>query len=196
MKKLLILILFVCISVVLSAQKGFKGCIDSINTRTDTAVDFVYLMEKWKDCVIGKPLPDINFKTVAGKKVSAKGLKGKVVVLNFWFIECHPCIAELPALNKLVNEYKNKEVLFYGITYQPLTTLKRDFFPKYKFDFQIVADATNITDEFAAGYPTTYIVDKNGIIKAAWNGGIEGEQAETQMFLKAKPIIDELLLKN
>jgi peroxiredoxin len=197
MKKILILLLLISITQILSAQKGFKKCIDSVFTHVDsTSGGNFFFSGNWKNCVLGKSMPGIEFKTIAGKNFKMKNLKGKVVVLNFWFIGCEPCIKELPALNKLIQEYKNKEALFFGITYETLMTLKSDFFPKYKFDFAIVPDSKNITEMFAAGYPTTYIIDKNGIVKAAWNGGPIGEEAETEIYLKAKPVIDELLLKN
>ncbi|MEJ0102303.1 MAG: TlpA disulfide reductase family protein [Bacteroidota bacterium] len=196
MKRIFILLMLISGGGILSAQEKFGDCIVSALTNVDSMVnDTIYNSRKWKDCVMEKPIPDISFKTISGKDFDTKKLKGKVVVLNFWFIECQPCIAELPALNKLVKEYNNKDVLFFGITYQSLKSLNADFFPKYKFDFDIVQDAGNITEQFAAGYPTTYIIDKNGIVKAVWNGGFTGKEAEMDIYLKAKPVIDELLNK-
>ena len=42
-------------------------------------------------------------KTIGGKRLTLAELQGKVVVINFWFIGCAPCISEMPALNKLVD---------------------------------------------------------------------------------------------
>jgi thiol-disulfide isomerase/thioredoxin len=50
------------------------------------------------------------------KRIETKDLEGKVIVINLWFTTCHPCIAELPALNKLVKEYKDKNVVFLGLS--------------------------------------------------------------------------------
>jgi len=83
--------------------------------------------------------------------------------------------------------------MFFGITYDNLKTLKSEFLPKYRFDFDIVSDSKSITEMFSAGYPTTYIIDKNGIVKAVWSGGFIGKEAETDIYLKAKPVIDKLL---
>jgi len=139
-------------------------------------------------------MPDFTAKTISGNTITMKELKDKVVVINFWFIDCHPCIAELPALNKLVEDYRDKNVVFLAITYETLKRLNEDFFPKYKFDFTIMPDAKAVTHMFnASGYPTTYIVDKKGIINTAWCGGSINEAAKTEAYLKAKPIIDELL---
>ena len=62
-------------------------------------------------------------------------------MINLWFTSCYPCIAELPALNRLAKEYKDKDVVFIGLSLDSKKMLDRDFFPNYKFDFKIVADA-------------------------------------------------------
>jgi peroxiredoxin len=193
MKRALILIILVSLSTLVSAQEGFQECIKNILTNPDSIKSFENFTEGWKKCVLEKPVPDISFQTISGNKVETKSLRGKVVVLNFWYMTCAPCISELQALNKLVREYKNKDVMFFGITYETVKTLKSEFFSNYKFDFTIVPDAKTITEMFAAGYPTTYIIDKNGIIKDVWNGGATDNTAETAAYWKAKPVIDELL---
>lgn len=57
-----------------------------------------------------------NMRTLDGQKIKAKDLSGKVLVFNFWFINCPPCRAEIPELNRLVDRYKNdKDVMFLGV---------------------------------------------------------------------------------
>src|SRR5438874_11305472 len=52
-------------------------------------------------------------KALDGYKVAPEELAGKVVVFNFWFINCPPCRMEIPELNAIANQYKNdKEVVF------------------------------------------------------------------------------------
>jgi len=194
MKRTLTLLILVLSATFLSAQEGFGDCIMSSLMNVDSTVkDTVYNSRNWKDCVLDKPVPDINLTTITGQKFQLKRMKGKVIVLNFWFTHCIPCIEELPALNKLVKAYRNKDVVFFGITYDNVKTLKSDFLPKYKFDFNIVSDSKSITEQFSAGYPTTYIIDKKGLIRYVWTGAFEEKEAETGVYLKAKPMIEELL---
>ena len=47
-----------------------------------------------------------------GNSYSLGILKGKVVVINFWFVECKPCVIEMPELNEIVEKYKSEEVVF------------------------------------------------------------------------------------
>jgi len=85
----------------------------------------VTMMELQKE-LAGRPDPTIANGTVApnfiakdllGEMVDLNTLKGKVVLLNFWFINCPPCRMEMPDLNELKNEYKDQEVVFIGITF-------------------------------------------------------------------------------
>jgi len=46
------------------------------------------------------------------KTYSLSSLKGKIFVINFWFLECKPCVIEIPELNKIVEKHKSEEVLF------------------------------------------------------------------------------------
>jgi peroxiredoxin len=152
------------------------------------------VMKTWKNCISGKPMPELSLKTVTGEKIETKDLKGKVIVINLWFTTCHPCIAELPALNRLVEEYKNKNVVFLGISTDTKAMLDADFFPKYEFDFKIIADGKDIVKKIGnTGFPTFYIIDTAGKVREAWSGGAIDRTAETAVYLKAKPIIDELL---
>lgn len=195
LKPVLISMLLILAVQVLSAQKGFGDCILKALTNVDSTVgDTSYNSLKWQDCVLNKPAPNIEFTTISGMEVEFKKLRGKIIVLNFWFTACPPCLAEIPALNRLVKEYKNKDVVFFGITYDSYKTLSSKFFPKYKFDFNIVSDVKSITDMFSAGYPTTYIIDKKGIIRFVWTGAAEESEAGIGAYLKAKPVIDELLI--
>ena len=59
----------------------------------------------------GKPLPDFVFKDILGNTYTPEDIKGKVVVINFWFMSCAPCIEEMPELNKIVDVLeKNQQI--------------------------------------------------------------------------------------
>jgi peroxiredoxin len=140
-------------------------------------------------------MPHLLLKTITGEMIDTKDLKGKVVFINLWYTACAPCMAEVPALNLLAQEYSNKDVAFIGITTDTKQTLDSDFFPKHKLDFVIIPDALSTVEGIGVtGFPTTYIVDKNGNVVDAWVGGYTNEKAQTAAYLRAKPIIDKLLV--
>src|SRR4051812_43635177 len=64
-----------------------------------------------------KPMaPAFSLTSLEGERFDLAALRGKVVVLNFWFTGCAPCVAEFGKLNGLVNKFKNKEVVFIAPT--------------------------------------------------------------------------------
>lgn len=195
MKKSLILFLLVCMNKFSWSQNDLQKCVETSFRQTDSAYNPADALLIWRDCVKGKQVPEFSVKTMAGKKIKSKDMEGKIIVLNLWFIDCLPCIAELPALNKLVNAYKdNKEIVFLAITWESKARVENDFFSKYKLDFSIIPDAQTTVDSFGKpGYPATFIIDRRGVINTAWLGGPVGERAESEAYEKIKPVVDQLL---
>ncbi|MET0583338.1 MAG: redoxin domain-containing protein, partial [Candidatus Binatia bacterium] len=73
---------------------------------SQTTVDYkkaVPILQPMKDTA---PTPEFNLTTPDGKKISLKDFRGKVVLLNFWASWCVPCREEMPAMEKLYQEYK------------------------------------------------------------------------------------------
>jgi len=67
---------------------------------------------KW----VGQAAPDFNMKALGGHSVTLAGLRGKVVVLDFWATWCGPCREEMPLLEKLRAELKSQGVEIWGVT--------------------------------------------------------------------------------
>jgi peroxiredoxin len=179
----------------LPAQKTMADCVRNIFINADSVnKSGKNPFEEWKICVLGKPMPEFTAKNIKGDIIEMSRLKGKVFFINFWFIDCHPCIAELPALNTLVEEYKGKNIEFLAMTWETPKRIREDFLSKHKLDFNVIpVDRNEIDKIIASGYPTTFVIDRRGIIKTVWNGGSTDETAVTEFYKKAKPAIDELL---
>jgi peroxiredoxin len=195
MQKGLILLFFSLLVNSLSAQQAMADCVRNIFINADSVhKSGSDPLEEWKTCVLGKPMPGFVAKSITGDIIEMNKLKGKVVVINFWFIDCHPCIAELPALNKLVKEYEGENIEFLAMTWETPKRIREDFLSKHKLDFTVIpVDRNEIDKIIASGYPTTFIIDREGIIKKAWNGGRTDEKAVAEFYNKAKPIIEGLL---
>lgn len=112
----------------------------------------------------GEPALDFLATDLNGKSYKLSDLKGKVVVLNFWFTKCGPCVAEMPALNELVNLYKNKDVVFLAITFNKKEIVTQ-FLENQPFNYTILANANDVTNIYGVqSYPTNIIINKTGEI--------------------------------
>jgi peroxiredoxin len=107
----------------------------------------------------------VNFKTtdINGNKINLKDLKGKIVVMNFWFIDCQPCRQEIPELNQLVNDYKDStNIVFITVATDSKGALK-DFLKKTPFNYTIIDGGRFITDQYEVkSFPTHLVLDKEG----------------------------------
>lgn len=190
------------------AQNGLQICAERKNKAIQELLDkrqmndtaglrkYNELSKKWRECIIGKGIPEFTVGSLTGREISTKDLRGKILVLNFWFIACPPCIAEMPALNRLVSEYKDSGVVFLGITFEKKEDIASKFLSKYKFDFTIIPDAARVEELFGVmDHPVIFIVDREGTVAIAWSGGSTDEAASTEAYLRAKPVIDRLLEK-
>ena len=121
--------------------------------------------ESFFDALEGKPLPNFHGLTIDGKPFDSKELKGGIVVINFWFENCPPCIAEMPELNQLVTKHANKKVRFIGITHDLPRRAKR-FQKRIPYYYQVIS----LTKEEIAklninhGFPSNILVGKDGKI--------------------------------
>lgn len=123
---------------------------------------------------LGKPAPFFSVTDVDGVKYDLNELRSKVVVLNFWFIGCGPCKKEMPELNKMVEKYKGKDVVFLAFEVNNNTADKIKAVTKESFHFtQIPSRRGEISEQYKIKtYPTSYVIDQSGIIRfglAAYN---------------------------
>ncbi|SFH50406.1 TlpA family protein disulfide reductase [Pedobacter insulae] len=131
----------------------------------------------------GYKLTDIN-----GNKYDIRNAVGKVIVLNFWFINCPPCKAEIPDLNNVFTQYKdNKDVIFLAIALDEKYDLK-EFTKKSPFLYNIIPSGRFYTEKHdVKSYPTHVIVGKDGLVKFHTTG-----LASNTVFWIEKTIKDEL----
>jgi len=109
--------------------------------------------------------PDFELKDIQGTSWSLKKLRGKVVVLNFWFTSCAPCIHEMPELNKLVKTFENKNIAFLGLTFNSEKQIE-GFLKKREFIYKLLPNSHDVDKAYNINsWPTSIVIDKNGYIK-------------------------------
>jgi len=114
---------------------------------------------------MGSMAPEFSGIDLDSQKLDLKSLRGKTVILNFWFTSCAPCISEIPGLNSLAAKYKNDNtVVFLAITYNTADQVKA-FIKTRPFNFKIVAGRNDIIKQYGiSGYPTSLVIDKSGSV--------------------------------
>lgn len=118
--------------------------------------------KKNKKLMLGKSMQNLVLKDMQGNVYTSEDLKGNVVVVNFWFTKCVPCIKEIPDLNALKKEFGTDQVLYFAITYDK-KDLINEFVKKHPIDFTIIPEDKNSINQFLVGfYPTNFILDQAG----------------------------------
>lgn len=138
-------------------------------------------IDAFKSSLINKPINDFELTDLTNKKWNSTELKGKVLVINFWFTACKPCIQEMPHLNKLVEENKNNEVVFLAPAPENESQIKK-FLKKYSFDYNITPSSADLIAAMSIeNFPTHLVIDKEGIIRQVFIGYADDIKEKLQM---------------
>ncbi|MCG3204686.1 MAG: Thiol-disulfide oxidoreductase ResA [Elusimicrobia bacterium] len=119
---------------------------------------------------INDPAPAFALKSMDGKEVKLSDFDGMVVLVNFWASWCPPCKKEFPELNELANEYKGQGAKVVGINLDKSVSRVEKFLEKVgsKPDAMIILldpDSKVVANYVARSMPSSFIVDKNGVIR-------------------------------
>ncbi len=124
---------------------------------------------------------DFRAKDIDGQTLSSKELKGKVVVLNFWYAGCPPCRAEAKYLNTVHDQFQGKDVQFIGVNVRDEQGTAEAFERTFKVDYPTVLDQRTGTMQLALSgqiapnaVPATIVLDKQGRVAARVLGAVDG----------------------
>lgn len=123
----------------------------------------------------GFPAPDFEGVTALGESLSLSSLRGNVVVLDFWASWCSPCIAELPVLKTIAEQYSEESVRIIGVNLDRSETVFQSALDTYDINYDQVYDSDRgpIGDLYRIeGIPMIYVIDRDGIIAAR---GLRGD---------------------
>jgi thiol-disulfide isomerase/thioredoxin len=156
----------------------------------DQMVSFSKKLDDYINTFIGCRAPEFQVTTVEGKKISFAQLKGKVVVLNFWFTHCKPCVAEFPSLNRLAEEYGPKGVVFISFALDSAMVLDT-FLINHPLKYDVVSASNNFARLFKIGaYPTNIILNKDYKVAKIFHGGNVVPEDALKNYELFKPFIE------
>ena len=115
---------------------------------------------------IGFTAPDFTLQTVDGQQVSLSDYRGKPVILNFWASWCGPCRYEVPAFKSFYDKYGNEGVSILAVNTQDNPDSALAYAKSDGLKFTIPVDPRGQVSSLynVRGLPTTYFIDKDGII--------------------------------
>ncbi len=132
-----------------------------------------------KSALEGKMAPDFTLKDVLqGKDFSLSQYKGKVVMINFFTFFCAPCREEMPDLNAIYKENKDKGFQTLGIALSSDPTQIRFLVKQLGLDYPVLTGNDKVGKDYGdvAVVPTTFIIDKQGKIVHAILGTRKKEE--------------------
>ncbi len=124
---------------------------------------------------VGHPAPDFTLPGLDGTLVSLSDLRGRPVVLNFWATWCGPCRAEMPELQAAADRFDGSLVVL-GVDQGEDEATVSAFLQELGISFPIVLDKEqDVGNTYRImGLPTTFFIDKNGMIQRVWTGEMNG----------------------
>ena len=147
-------------------QRLFAFSPDSLETEDQTPLETY----NW-------PLEDMN-----GNKFNLKQSQGKLVFINLWATWCPPCIAEMPAMQQLYNDYGDK-IDFYFVSNEAPGTIV-GFMNKKQYDLPVYTRLYAFPADIESNVlPTTMVVDQNGTIVLFETGAKDWDSPKFYEFL-------------
>ena len=117
---------------------------------------------------IGTSAPDFALKTPGGEKVSLAGLRGNVVVLDFWATWCGPCKMAMPGVQRLHEKFAGKPVRIFGVNCWERDGDPVQFMKDKKYTYGLLLEGDDVAEKFKVrAIPTFYVIDRAGKIAYA-----------------------------
>ena len=133
-----------------------------------------------------------SLQDASGKVVKPSDFRGRPMVVNLWATACAGCLTELPTFVKLHRDYGDKGLAVLGISMdvfysdlkntQEAWPLVKPFVASHKMAYPILVDDGTVQKGFAVhALPATYLLDKNGLVAAAYIGVVSAADVEVNV---------------
>lgn len=130
----------------------------------------------------GNRAPEFELKTIEGDTIKLSDLRGKVVFVNLWATWCPPCRAEMPEMVRYYKDHSSKDIEVLGVNLTDSDSEKevKKFAHDFNLNFPVLLDPEGkVGDTYkTVTIPTTFIIDKKGIIKQKHIGPMNYEMME------------------
>jgi cytochrome c biogenesis protein CcmG, thiol:disulfide interchange protein DsbE len=127
--------------------------------------------------LVGHLAPDVSFVDLADNTVKLSSLRGKIVVLNFWYAACEPCRYEMPLFEHAYHADGSRGLVVLGVDMVDNAQTTSEFIAALGIDYPIVRDRGQraVLTYHVTRTPTTFVIDRQGVIRAVVPGAITDE---------------------
>jgi len=119
--------------------------------------------------------PDFTLQTTTGETVQLSDLRGQAVMVNLWATWCPPCRAEMPAIQKMYDEYKDRGfiVLAVDMTWQDDPAAVGPFVQEFGLTFPVLLEPSGAAARLyeLRSLPSSFFIDRQGVIQEVVIGG-------------------------
>ena len=135
------------------------------------------------DPEVGALAPDFLLERLDSGEIRLSELRGRPVVLNFWATWCSPCRKEMPQLIKAYDSLQDQGLVVIGLNLQEGKSIVRPFADDFGIKFPIAIDHDGeVGDRYRLlGLPTTFFIDRNGVVRSVFTGPFLGEGQGTKV---------------
>lgn len=128
----------------------------------------------------------LNFKDLKGHTHTIEQHRGEVLLLNFWATWCPPCVKELPSLNRLQSKIDNSHFKILAINIGEKTSDVKKFLAPMSIKFPVLTDpqGKSVTPWKLIAFPSSFVIDKHGVIRYGLFGGLEWDNEEVQHIIQ------------
>lgn len=131
---------------------------------------------------IGKNAPDFALRSINGATVKLSSLRGKAVILDFWAIACGPCRLEMPIVENLATEYRDRGVDIFGVSGDDADKARAWLTRNNHALTSLVDSDYTVSDLFkVGGIPSLVLIGPDGKIRDYWEGPVTEDALQTAL---------------
>ena len=144
--------------------------------------------EKEISPITGSLAPDFTLNNLDGSPVHLNDLRGQAVFINFWHTACRYCQYEMPNIQRMYDTYSGEGLVVLGVNVGNSQQDASDYAKRLKITFPILLDGDEAINNtyLVTGYPTSFFIDREGVIKSIYIGEMTGVEMEKQVKLVLK----------
>jgi peroxiredoxin len=133
---------------------------------------------------IGSTAPEFTVQDSA-RSVKLSDFRGQVVVLNFWATWCPPCVEEMPSLVEMQRRMKAKGITVLAVSVDVDQNAYLQFLKEHNVNLLTVRDPDQKSNALYGTFkfPETYIIDRNGVMRRKFVGGVDWTAPDITEFL-------------